>query len=344
MLTFTLANCYINGIPATMKLFHQRQQMNTEKTPTWPVLVLRLAAVYNLAWGAWVILFPNHLFDLTGIARPNYPGIWQCVGMIVGVYGIGYWCAAKDFVRHWPIILVGFLGKVLGPIGFLQSAILGDLPWAWGIMILANDVVWWLPFIAMLYLAFKVLCSPIVMASQDAPALQAQSLDVEEVSRRTMVSNGKNLWELGLEKPLLLIFVRHAGCTFCRETLGELKLKLPNLLEHKITPVVVHLGTPADGAKMLERAGLQGTLYVSNPNAELYRAYDLKRGQLSQLLGPQVWWRGFQSAILKGHGTGSLVGDGFQLGGAFLIEKGRITKSFPAKNAADPVPFECVLE
>lgn len=313
--------------------------MNNEKTPNWPAFVLRLAAIYNIAWGSWVILFPNHLFDLTGIARPNYPGIWQCVGMIVGVYGVGYWLAAKDFSRHWPIILVGFLGKILGPIGFVQSAISGSLPWAWGLTILTNDVVWWLPFLAMLYMAFKVRSAP-----QGGGSLDALPGDVEQVSRRMMVSNGKNLWELGLEKRLLLIFVRHAGCTFCRETLGELKAQLPNLLAQKITPVVVHLGAPDDGAKMLERAGLQDTLLVSNPEADLYRAYDLKRGQLSQLLGPQVWWRGFRSAILKGHGTGSLVGDGFQLGGAFLVEKGRIIKSFPAKNAADPVPFSCVLE
>ena len=141
-----------------------------------------------------------------------------------------------------------------------------------------------------------------------------------------------------------MVFVRHAGCTFCRETLNELRSNLNQLEMQQITPVVVHLGTPEDGVKMLDRAGLQGTLAISNPRAELYRAFDLKRGRLSQLLGPRVWWRGFQSAILKRNGTGALVGDGFQLGGAFLVENGRITKSFPAKDASDLVPFECVLE
>jgi small multidrug resistance pump len=46
---------------------------------------------------------------------PRYPDIWQCVGMIVGVYGVGYLIAAFDPLRHWPVILVGLLGKVLGP-------------------------------------------------------------------------------------------------------------------------------------------------------------------------------------------------------------------------------------
>ncbi|MEZ4934710.1 MAG: hypothetical protein R2788_21600 [Saprospiraceae bacterium] len=27
-------------------------------------LTLRIAAIYNVLWGAWVVLFPNHFFDL----------------------------------------------------------------------------------------------------------------------------------------------------------------------------------------------------------------------------------------------------------------------------------------
>lgn len=76
-----------------------------------------------LAMGRWHLqpavrghdrCFPPPPFDLTGIARVNYPEIWQCVGMIVGVivgvYGIGYLVAASDPRRHWPIVLVGLLG------------------------------------------------------------------------------------------------------------------------------------------------------------------------------------------------------------------------------------------
>ena len=173
---------------------------------------------------------------------------------------------------------------------------------------------------------------------------EAANQTIELVSRKIVISDGTNLWDFGLRRKLLLVFVRHAGCTFCRETLVELKRKLPSLQKQAVTPVVIHLGTTTDGERMLARAGLLGTLLVSNPNAELYRAYELKRGRMSQLLSLRVWWRGFQSAILKGYGFGSFVGDGFQLGGAFLVENGRILKSFPAKDAADKVPFECLLE
>lgn len=41
-----------------------------------------------------VILFPNAWFDFLNMSRPNYPQLWQCIGMIVGVYGIGYGIAS----------------------------------------------------------------------------------------------------------------------------------------------------------------------------------------------------------------------------------------------------------
>ena len=103
------------------------------------------AALYNLAWGAFVVLFPAALFKGVGIPEPTYPAIWQCVGMIVGVYGVAYALAATDPARHWPIVLVGLLGKVLGPIGFVLAAMGGELPWRFGITIIFNDLVWWVP-------------------------------------------------------------------------------------------------------------------------------------------------------------------------------------------------------
>lgn len=99
------------------------------KARRWMRLVLWLAAAYNVAWGVLVVGNPRLLFDLGRMPPPNYPEIWQCVGMIVGVYGLGYAIAATDPHRHWPMVLVGLVGKILGPIGFLHAAWHGRLPW-----------------------------------------------------------------------------------------------------------------------------------------------------------------------------------------------------------------------
>ncbi len=51
-------------------------------------LVLKLAAAYNIFWEAWVVLFPQHFFELTGMELLNHPMIWQGMGMVIGVYGL----------------------------------------------------------------------------------------------------------------------------------------------------------------------------------------------------------------------------------------------------------------
>jgi small multidrug resistance pump len=113
-------------------------------------LTLKLAGIYNIIWGALVVLFPLKFFELFGMEAPNYPELWQCIGMIVGVYGVGYWIAASDPLTHFPIVLVGFLGKIFGPIGFAGGLISNRFPPSFGINIIFNDLIWWIPFFLIL--------------------------------------------------------------------------------------------------------------------------------------------------------------------------------------------------
>lgn len=129
---------------------------NRSKQPAWMKTCLLIAAIYNLAWGAFAIFAPRLPFQWLGIEPPNYPSLWQCIGMIVGVYGVGYAIAAYDSQRHWPIVLVGLLGKIFGPIGFVWAAAHGELPWSAGATILTNDLVWWLPFALILQRAWRL--------------------------------------------------------------------------------------------------------------------------------------------------------------------------------------------
>ena len=113
--------------------------------------ILKIAAVYNILWGTWVVLFPNQFFDIVGMERLNLPMIWQGVGMIVGVYGLGYWWASYNPIKHWPIVAVGALGKIFGPIGFLGNYIKGIVPFEFFYTILFNDILWWPAFFYILY-------------------------------------------------------------------------------------------------------------------------------------------------------------------------------------------------
>lgn len=125
--------------------------MKQSTKKTW----LKAAAVYNILYGALCVLFPALLFDLLQLEQPRYPEFWQCIGMIVGVYGLGYWLAARDYVRHWPIVAVGFLGKVFGPLGFVYALATGRFPLAFAWIILCNDLIWWPSFYSMLKEAWR---------------------------------------------------------------------------------------------------------------------------------------------------------------------------------------------
>ena len=129
--------------------------MTSSPNKPWMARVLWAAAVYNLAWGALVVLFPLEPFRWAGMPPPNYPEIWQCLGMVVGVYGVGYAIAARDPIRYWPIVLAGLLGKILGPLGFFYAAWQGRLPWTAGWTIVTNDLIWWLPFGVLLGVAWR---------------------------------------------------------------------------------------------------------------------------------------------------------------------------------------------
>lgn len=105
-------------------------------------VVFASAAIYNLAFGAVSVLRPHAFFDLFRMEAPRYPEVWQCLGMVIGLYGLLYAHAARHLESARPILLVGLLGKLLGPLGWaLSEWPLRTLP-----LIVFNDVIWWLPF------------------------------------------------------------------------------------------------------------------------------------------------------------------------------------------------------
>ena len=104
------------------------------------------AAIYNLLWGTINGLFPTFFFNLVGMPLPKYLALWQVVGMFVLVYAPAYWWAARHPAKHYHFIVIGLLGKILGPLGFVWSVYQGDLPLAFGWTLLTNDLIWWPAF------------------------------------------------------------------------------------------------------------------------------------------------------------------------------------------------------
>ena len=304
-----------------------------DRIPTWVTTSLKLAGWYNLVWGGLVVVFPNLFFRISGWQdRPAEPFIWQALGMVIGVYGVGYLISANNPIRHWPIILVGLLGKVLGPIGFL-FALWQDAAWLsliW--MIVLNDLIWWPSFCAALWIA----------ARENQPGMTVDYEKPADPLRTLFNEQGQTIYELSVEKPTLVVFLRHAGCTFCREALADLRTQREEIEKQNVTIALVHMGTEAQGQAFFGKYELQDLPQFSDPERCLYQFFDLQLGRPGQLFGPRVWFRGFAAAILRRHGVGKLQGNGFQMAGTFLIHQGKIVNAHPLKDASDR-PDYCSL-
>lgn len=157
------------------------------------------------------------------------------------------------------------------------------------------------------------------------------------------VNSGKSAVALSQERPLMVAFVRHGGCTFCREMLSELKDHKNWIYEKGIQILIVHMGTESQGKDLLGKYDLSDVMIFSDPEKKLYASFGLGRGTLKQLFGPKVLLRGIETAFMKGHGQGPLQGDGFQMPGVFLLDKGAVKTSFVPEDASEIPDFKKLL-
>lgn len=104
------------------------------------------AALYNVARGAAVITFPVPLSRLAGLEVETVVPLVQVIGMMVGVFAIGYYLLTREPLRYAGLIWIALAGKTLGPVGFVYYAIAGVLPWTFGWTCVVNDIIWWPAF------------------------------------------------------------------------------------------------------------------------------------------------------------------------------------------------------
>jgi len=160
----------------------------------------------------------------------------------------------------------------------------------------------------------------------------ATTEDVAVLAARYRLSSGETLDEASRKQLLVVVFLRHFGCTFTRQILRGLETLRAEAEKHGARLVIVHM--LSEGGEAKYTADHQGVARVADPTRELYYAFGLRRGGCLELLGPKVWIRGIM-AIFRGCGAGPLAGDGMQMPGAFLFRDNRIIASQPARSASD---------
>jgi peroxiredoxin len=156
-----------------------------------------------------------------------------------------------------------------------------------------------------------------------------------EVLHHMTTNFGKSLHELSREQPVLLVFLRHFGCTFCREALSDIAKQRQQIEETGSLLVFVHMASNEIAERYFNRYELEGVSHISDPECKYYAAFGLVKGNFTQLFGLQSWIRGFSAGVVSGHGVGPQLGDGFQMPGAFVLQDGEVKSSFIHKLASD---------
>jgi hypothetical protein len=104
------------------------------------------AGAYNIGWGCYAVADPQWFFRLTGLPLAATPQIFACLGMVIGLYGVLYLEVARRPEAGWLPAAVGLTGKVLGPLGLAWLVLTGVWPPATVVLIVTNDLIWWVPF------------------------------------------------------------------------------------------------------------------------------------------------------------------------------------------------------
>jgi len=176
------------------------------------------------------------------------------------------------------------------------------------------------------------------MDSQLMPGAGTDSRDeVVQALASVHTESGASLLELAEASPVLLIFLRHFGCSFCRQAISDIADLKDELAKRGVRPVFVHLGTPERAKPFFEYYGIGDVERVSDPEAAVYQnpVFAISRiHPVLTLFQSAVWMGWFKGALFK-HGIGAIKEDGKQMQAIFFLKGPKIVRVFRYKTIAD---------
>lgn len=143
----------------------------------------------------------------------------------------------------------------------------------------------------------------------------------------------RELSEFYKDKPLVLVFLRHFGCIFCREQIAGLRPYAD------LNIIFVSMGKVNEAADFKVKMEIPQPL-ISDPNKRLYEAFGLRRGSFRQVVNPVTTRKGL-TAFKAGHRPGMLKQDPWMMAGVFRVDPdGEVTFSHYANDISDNMSGE----
>ncbi len=297
---------------------------------------LFISAIYFIVWSLIVLLFPSVLSSvvITGVNTPLI--FWDLMGLITLILGVGLIIAAFNPFRHWPIILLVTLFHFAMICGFIYGYSLGFFNSNFIKFVFFNHTIWLIPNISALYLTYKrsFITDELLI---DSFSQEQYPLDLFETVQ------GENIAELSNKSPIMLVFLRHFGCPFCKHSLLKLNKYKQQLQEKGIKIAVVYMVDEETAKPYLAQYDLEDISQVSDPEEIFYKSFKLKRGSFTQLFGLKVWLRWIELGVSNKLFNTKPQGNVSQMPGIFLLKDGKIVKQYNYNSIADKPDYGMFL-
>lgn len=294
----------------------------------WALLapILKATATYFFLAGLVLALFPTRIFMMLGVPVPYPVFLARSVGIIAAVYGFCLALASNTLIRNWLLLFAGLLSTLILILLLLVGVITGQI---------MAEPGWWVILTLLIgHVPLGLIVGRLARTPAGGPP-PPKPLPTELHLDQFVTQDGRSLASLSDEGPVLLVLLRHLGCTFCRETLADIAAQRHAIESAGARIVFVHMGEDEKTRYLFERYRLEDIPRISDPEAALYRTLGLERTSFLKVYGPGMWRYTVQSILLDGHGMGQIVGDRFQMPGAFLINRSAVVSGFRHKRISD---------
>lgn len=112
----------------------------------WMTRLLWFVGGYNLLAGTGMLCFYHEGFKLLGVEKPQMNLPIQLVGVLVGLFGVGYWMVASHPRENRNVLLLGFWSKALGSVLGVYYVWVGKLPLVFLVILFFSDIIYFPPF------------------------------------------------------------------------------------------------------------------------------------------------------------------------------------------------------
>ena len=161
--------------------------------------------------------------------------------------------------------------------------------------------------------------------------------------QNVFTNTNESLAELSHHNPVLLIFLRHFGCVFCRQALTEISKRKSEFVSKSIELVFVHMSSNTIAEQYFKEYNLSGIKHISSPNCKVYSEFGLMKGTFGQLFGLKTWIRGYEAKKNGISGSLTQIGDSFQMPGIFILDRGNVIDSYVHKVASDRPDYDKLI-